>query len=165
MRAIFTDSVLHQVHVLHQTPQVVWCLQVFKVFVLARVTPAALRQLLGSTHAAGSSSSSSSTADTSKPSTATTGKPSPAAAGSTASAKAMATAPADDEGDAMQAAGVAAGYELPSDEVLGASNMYSTAEACLLAWMSHHMAKAFPNLVSKVWCLEHHATLTADAAA
>jgi hypothetical protein len=49
--------------------------------------------------------------------------------------------------------------------VLGASNMYSTAEACLLAWMSHHMAKAFPNLVSKVWCLEHHAALIAGAAA
>jgi N-acetylglucosamine-6-phosphate deacetylase len=62
----------------------------------------------------------------------------------------VASAPPHDENDSLQAAGAAAGYELPSDEVLAASNMYSTAEACLLAWMSHHMAKAFPNLVRVV---------------
>jgi hypothetical protein len=128
------------------------CPQVFKVFVLARVTPAALRQLLNSTNAA---SSSSSTAGTSKPSMTASGK-SPTAtaaaatAAGTAGAKAAAAAQPLDEGDALQAAGAAVGYEVPSDEVLGASNIYSTAEACLLAWMSHHTAKAFPNLVRLV---------------
>jgi len=36
---------------------------------------------------------------------------------------------------------------VPPDEVLSGSNIYSTAEACLLAWINAHAVKAFPQLV------------------
>jgi hypothetical protein len=39
---------------------------------------------------------------------------------------------------------------VPPDEVLSGSNIYSTAEACLLAWMNAHTAQAFPKLVGAV---------------
>ncbi|KAF6261116.1 hypothetical protein COO60DRAFT_1637017 [Scenedesmus sp. NREL 46B-D3] len=126
-------------------------LQVLKVFVLARVTPAALRQLLSSTHAAGAGSSSA--PESSKPGAPATGKPLSATAAGTTSAKAAAAAQAETESGLLQAAGsagAAAGCEVPSDDVLAASNIFSTAEACLLAWMSHHMARAFPNLAVQV---------------
>jgi hypothetical protein len=117
--------------------------QVFKVFVLARVTPGALRQLLNSTQVAGANS----TPDASKPGALATGKLPAATAASALGAKAPTAAKAQDVGELLPAADAAAGYQVPSDEVLAASNIYSTAEACLLAWMSHHMAKAFPQLV------------------
>lgn len=127
----------------------VWCAQVFKVFVLARVTPAALRQLLSSTEAAGASSSHASAA--SKPAAPTAGKSPAARTASTSTAKDSAAAQGQDDGDILPAAGTtgaAGGYEVPCDEVLAGSNIFSTAEACLLAWMTHHVAKAFPQLVS-----------------
>jgi hypothetical protein len=41
---------------------------------------------------------------------------------------------------------------VPPDDVLSGSNIYNTAEACLLAWMNAHTAHAFPKLVGDV----HH---------
>lgn len=37
---------------------------------------------------------------------------------------------------------------VPPEEVLSGSNIFSTAEACLLAWMNAHAVKVFPKLVS-----------------
>ncbi len=36
---------------------------------------------------------------------------------------------------------------VPSDAVLGSSNVYSEAEACLMAWLTWNMYKAFPSMV------------------
>jgi hypothetical protein len=135
-------------------------MQVFKVFVLARVTPAALRQLISSTQAAGTSAGNVSAA--SKPGALATAKSSAARAASALAAKDPPAAQAQDDGGSAEAAGTAgavAGYEVPSDEVLAASNIYSTAEACLLAWMSHHMAKAAPHLVRLKACASRGAPL------
>jgi hypothetical protein len=124
--------------------------------VLARVTPAALRQLLNSTQAGAHG-----THDTAKPAAAAAGKSSAANAASTLTAKAPPGAQAQDGGDVLPAtaAELAAGYQVPSDEALAASNIFSTAEACLLAWMSHHMAKAFPHMVRRCLALTVHPAL------
>jgi hypothetical protein len=68
-----------------------------------------------------------------------------ASAASAARAKVQAAAAPE---DAAGAAGVAPEPSgVPPDEVLSGSNIYSTAEACLLAWMNAHAVKAFPKLV------------------
>lgn len=148
--------------------------QVFKIFVLARVTPAALRQLLSSTHMAGTSSSTSagSAAIQAQAAAAATGvtpigqhlnpagKAGPAAPAATLSPEDGSPQAGSSSVDANGAKGginVPDGsYAVPPDEVLSSSNIYSTAEACLLAWMSAHMARAFPHLVSRHCLAEQH---------
>ncbi len=36
---------------------------------------------------------------------------------------------------------------VPSDVVLGSSKVYSEVEACLMAWLTWNMYKAFPSMV------------------
>lgn len=128
-------------------------LQLLKVYALARVTPAALWQLLtsmglntgasaqpaaASQLAAGSAAASKAQSKQSRSSAAararTTGAQVPASSG-------------EAEG-AVDAAAAAEPGSVPPDEVLSGSNIFSTAEACLLAWMNAHVVKAFPKLVS-----------------
>lgn len=134
------------VHACPLSPHSLLCicfvLQLLKVYALARVTPTAVRQLLTlmGLH-------------TSVPATAAPPASSPAAA--KASTK-PAAAPADSKAaqpvaPSPRETGVVAVVEpgsMPPDEVLSGSNIYSTAEASLLAWMNAHFVKAFPKLVS-----------------
>lgn len=55
-----------------------------------------------------------------------------------------ASAPGDTEGDQVTTS--AAGMSL-EDALLSSSNLYSTSECCLLAWLGHNLALAFPQLV------------------
>jgi hypothetical protein len=124
-------------------------MQLLKVYALARVTPAAVRQLLAlmglHTSAAAASAAPASSPAAAKAST----KQAPA---STGSKTAQPVAPSTAE------TGLVAVVEpgsMPPDEVLSGSNIYSTAEASLLAWMNAHFVKAFPKLVSRQHgCLE-----------
>lgn len=121
-------------------------LQLLKVYALARVTPAAVRQLLSvmglhnNTPAAAASSPAAAAAakPTSKPSI----RPS-------AGAKDKAAPPAAPATTEPATPAVVEPGSMPPDEVLSSSNVYCTAEACLLAWMNAHFVKAFPKLVSR----------------
>jgi hypothetical protein len=58
-----------------------------------------------------------------------------------------ASAPGDTPGDAGdQVTTSATGMSL-EDALLSSSNLYSTSECCLLAWLGHNLALAFPQLV------------------
>lgn len=137
-------------------------LQLLKVYALARVNPAALRQLLSSMGINAASSMPQPAAAAAQPAAASPAaakaasrqsRSSVASAGSAAGGKgaaAGAPSPAAVAASTAEVAAAAAAPEpgtVPPDEVLSGSNIYSTAEACLLAWMNAHAVKAFPKLV------------------
>jgi hypothetical protein len=132
-------------------------LQLLKVYALARVTPAALRQLLSSMGLNSGASTATQPAAASQPAagSATAAKapskqPRSSAAAGTKATNAQVPASSGEAEGAAPAAVVAAAEagSVPPDEVLSGSNIFSTAEACLLAWMNAHAVKAFPKLVS-----------------
>ncbi|KAF8055917.1 CFAP47 [Scenedesmus sp. PABB004] len=119
---------------------------VMKLFVLARVTPAAVRTLLASTTAGAAAGGAAADAG---PAAGQPGRSGAAAAGVCKAAAAASTpggaaAGAPVTGDAASTA-PPAGAAAPSDEALAGSNIHGSAETCLLAWLSAHLARAFPS--------------------
>lgn len=118
------------------------------MYILAAITPASLRQLLDTTGANSSANSSKAPVSGLKAAAGTAAKPPDVAhlAGPASSKSASPNAPKALAG-AEAAAAAASGYQIPDDELLASSNIFSVPEACLLTWMSVHMAKAFPQRV------------------
>lgn len=130
-----------------------------KVYALARVTPPALRQLLASMDITCSSTTPQPAvlqqpAGTAKQPRSVNGSSAGAKAAAltqpTAAGLAGASGPTD---SSAAGAGADGQTDVPPDEVLSGSNIYSTAEACLLAWMQIHAARAFPKLVGRTVAL------------
>ncbi|KAI8473771.1 MAG: hypothetical protein J3K34DRAFT_497953 [Monoraphidium minutum] len=143
-------------------------LQIFRVYVLARVTPQLLRALPGMEAASpaaaalaartAAAAAAAALAGAGKPraasgsSVATSAAPrASTAAGSRARSPAPGTAAAG--GGAQQVAAAPAELgpgDIPGDEALCGSNVFGTAEACLLAWLNVHVARMFPERVGAV---------------
>lgn len=111
------------------------------MYCLARITPAALQQLLGTT---ASSMESNKTATLPKAPAANTAQAAASPASKAAASPATSTAGAHAE--AAPAAAVT-GHQVPDNELLGSSNIFNVPETCLLTWMSIHAVKAFPGKV------------------
>lgn len=125
------SSMLYMTHLL--------CMQVFRMYVLAKITPAALRQLLEATVTASTTDTGKAAGAAPKANAGTVIKP--------VSAGQSATATASSAPDAAAAAATANALQVPDDEMFASSNIFSVPETCLLTWMSVHMAKAFPQKV------------------
>jgi hypothetical protein len=141
------------------------CLQIFKAYVLAHVTPSAVRQLLASTFPGTADASASlpgkgpvdrgscaTSVSTSTAAAAAAGRTAATTAGGKSAGSIITqTANADLSAGGAAAPGMNSSIcmAFPSDEVLSSSNIYSTSEASLLAWMSAHVAHSFPDTVSK----------------
>lgn len=123
-------------------------LQLMRLYVLARVTPAALReQLIAAGVVAPPVSSDAEPAPHKMPPGGRGQR------GSTGSSAVVSKGPMPAAGvnqgqrSSETAAERSSGTDLPSDDVLSSSNVYSLPEACLLSWMSAHVTKAFPGTV------------------
>jgi hypothetical protein len=131
--------------------------QVFKIYVLAKITPHSLRQLLGvGTTPAHPSQGALASAASDAAQRSSAAAPMQATGAGPSSGTALTTKPGQQAAkgeeldiSAPQDTAGATGYQgLPPDEVLSGSNVYSTAESCLLAWVTHQVASVFPNQVS-----------------
>jgi hypothetical protein len=137
------------------------------VYLLARVTPQALRALPGMESATTAAAALAAQQAAAAPEAAATtaqlvggqgsavtvqGKPrtAPASAGSnivrpTSGAKSPGGRGGGPAAGAAEAAPVVLGPgDIPSDEALGRSNVYSAAEATLLSWLNVSVARSFP---------------------
>lgn len=130
------------------------CMQMLKVYALARVTPTALRQLLTSMNISCATAPTQPPTEAPPGSTSGVSKQARTSTGSTAAAGVLAAAVQPSGSSTAAAAGgsssgavVVEAGSVPPDEVLSGSNIYSTAEACLLTWINAHAIKAFPKLV------------------
>jgi len=148
--------------------------QVFKVFVLARITPTALRALPGmetatlnaaalAARTAAAAAAQAATAAAQQQQQQPNAAPGPSrvvSAVSVAATASRAKSPAAAGSRGFNATAVAAAAaaeelplvelgpaDIPLDEVLSGSNVFSTAEACLLCWLNVNTARVFPERV------------------
>jgi hypothetical protein len=119
-------------------------MQMLKVYVLARVTPSVLRQLLAMVGIPAGGPAAAAAAAKGQASSGAA----PVAAAKQHKAGGAAAANSDATADGTTPTAAALG-SVPSDDELASSNVLSAAEACLLAWLQVHAVKAFPKLVSK----------------